>query len=416
MEVLSSEDMVITEQPVVTLRYLFLKFFKIGMVSFGGYMALVAMIQREMVEKDQVLEQDVITDAISIASLLPGPLAVNIVAYIGYYVKNKTGAAIAVLGVLLPASVAMLILSWCYYSYAYKTHWNEVLFYTAGAVAGIILTAGINIYKKEVKGNLLKNALCALSLILIIFIKSYLVTLALIVFGGLIGYFLKLDKPATANNGVVNQSTSKLFLNWKIKTAAVLLVLIEASYIFNLGQYFQNIYLKISLVFSGISLSLFGGGYVMIPIMQSLLVGNLKWLSSTEFLDCIAFSQLTPGPILVSSIFVGYKLTGITGAAVALLATFGPSAILMVMVSKLFAVHKNNQWLKNALAGIKPVVVGLIIASAYKLLQSVPLNLFVIIICAITFFVSFKYKVSPVYMILSSLVLGICLTIFHYNI
>lgn len=415
MEIPYSED-IVTEAPVVTLRYLFFKFLKIGMVSFGGYMALVAMIQRELVEKDKVIEQEVITDGVSIASLLPGPLAVNIVAYIGYHTKNKTGAVIAMLGVLLPASIAMLILSWCYFNYGYKAHWNEVLFYTAGAVSGIILTAGVNIYKKEVKGDFFKNALCVLSLILIILIKSYLVTLALIVLGGLVGYFFNMDKSAADKTYNPGKSNAVGFLNWKIKAAALLLVAIELSYIFNAAQYFQNIYLKISLIFSGISLSLFGGGYVMIPIMQSLLVGNLKWLSPTEFLDCIAFSQLTPGPILVSSIFVGYKLTGIVGGIVALLAIFGPSAVLMMMVSKLFAVYKNNQWLKNALAGIRPVVVGLIIASAYKLLQSVPLNLLVVIICVVTFFVGFKYRVSPVYMILASLLAGVCLTILHYNV
>lgn len=412
MQTLNSEY-IATDERTVTLRYLFLKFFKIGMVSFGGYMALVAMIQRELVERDKVIEQEVITDGISIASLLPGPLAVNIVAYIGYHVKNKTGAAIAVLGVLLPAALAMLILSWCYFNYAYKTHWNEVLFYTAGAVAGIILTTGINIYKKEVKGDLVKNVLCVIALLLIIFIKSYVVTVGLIALGGLAGYILKLNGP---DNTIAKGSDRKIFSNWKVKVAALFLILIEIGYIFNVSQYFHNIYLKISLIFSGISLSLFGGGYVMIPIMQSLLVTNLKWVTSTEFLDCIAFSQLTPGPILVSSIFIGYKLTGFAGAIVALLATFGPSAVLMIMVSKLFAAHKEHQWLKNTLAGIKPVVVGLIIASAIKLLQSVPLNASLIIICVITFFISFRFKISPVYIILGSLAVGACLTIFQYQL
>jgi len=169
-------------------------------------------------------------------------------------------------------------------------------------------------------------------------------------------------------------------------------------------------------VFSGISLSLFGGGYVMIPIMQALLVNNLKWLSAQEFLDCIAFSQLTPGPILVSSIFIGYKLTGLAGALVALLATFAPSAILMIMVAKIFAVHKQNQWLKNALAGIKPVVVGLIIASAFKLLQSVQFNWSLIAVCAVAVFLSMRFKINPVYIILASLAAGVFVAFFQFSI
>ncbi|WP_158995686.1 chromate efflux transporter [Mucilaginibacter sp. L196] len=414
MQILSSNYPITIKQPV-TLRYLFLKFLKIGLVSFGGYMALVAMIQRELVEKDQVIEPDVITDGISIASLLPGPLAVSIVAYVGYHTKNKMGAFIAVIAVLLPATVTMLILSWCYFNYGYKSHWNQVLFYTTGTVSGIILTTGVQIYKKDVQGSLIKNVLSIVSFILIIFLNSYLATLGLIALGGLAGYYLKLHGPlrVTGNESKVG---SKLLFNWKMKIATLLLGVIELSYIFNLNQFFQNIYLKISLVFSGISLSLFGGGYVMIPIMQSMLVGNLKWITSQEFLDCIAFSQLTPGPILVSSVFIGYKLTGFAGAIAALVATFAPSAILMVMVSKIFAVHKERTWLRNSMAGIKPVVVGLIVASTGKLLHAVPFNISIIIICALTFFISLKYKVSPVYLILASLVVGVCLTFFPISI
>jgi chromate transporter len=398
-----------------TLSYLFLKFFKIGMVSFGGYMSLVAMIQRELIEKDGLIEQDVITDGISIASLLPGPLAVNIVAYVGYQVKNKLGAFISVLAVLLPASLAMLLLSWCYFHYAYKSHWNHILFYTTGAVSGIILTTGFQIYKKEVKGSLVKTVLCLISLMLILWLKSYLLTLVLILSGGIVGCFLKLDTfPSEKDNK--HDSALSLLFNWKMRIAALFLSLIELSYILNLNKLLQSDYLKIVLVFSGISLSLFGGGYVMVPIMQSLLVNNLKWITSREFLDCIAFSQLTPGPILVSSIFIGYKLAGFAGAVLALAATFAPSAILMIMVSKIFTVYKEHSWLRNAMAGIKPVIVGLIAASAFKLLYAVPIDTSVIIICVLTFFISLKFKISPVYLVLASLVVGICLTFFPFLI
>lgn len=385
------------------------------MVSFGGYMALVAMIQREFVDNDQLIEQDVITDSIGIASLLPGPLAVNVVAFIGYHVRGKKGALAAVSGVLLPAALAMLALSWCYFNYSYKAHWNQVLFYTAGAVSGIILMTGVGIYKKEVKGNLVKNSLCVIAIILIIFIKSYLATLGLMVLGGLTGYVFSLSGPASHPVEKHQKSSTSLW-NRKISFAGLILILIELSCIFNINQVFQNVYLKISLVFSGISLSLFGGGYVMIPIMQSLLVNNLHWISAPEFLDGIAFSQLTPGPILVSSIFIGYKLAGIGGAMTALLATFVPSAVLMIIVSKIFKRHKNHYWLKNMMAGIKPVVVGLIITSAFILLRSVPFNPILVVICVLSFIISFRYRVSPVYLVIASLIAGVCLTFFQFHL
>ncbi|RZL31895.1 MAG: chromate transporter [Pedobacter sp.] len=93
MQVLNNIN--IAAESKVSLSYLFQTFFKIGLVSFGGHMALLAVVQREMVDKDKTLDNDVVLDAISIASLLPGPLAVNVVAYIGYYLKGKKGAIIA---------------------------------------------------------------------------------------------------------------------------------------------------------------------------------------------------------------------------------------------------------------------------------------------------------------------------------
>ncbi|HMG10042.1 MAG TPA: chromate transporter, partial [Mucilaginibacter sp.] len=78
----------------VSLSYLFYTFLKIGCVSFGGYMALVALMQKLLVDKDEVVDNEIILEGITVASLLPGPLAVNVVAYIGYHLKGKTGALV----------------------------------------------------------------------------------------------------------------------------------------------------------------------------------------------------------------------------------------------------------------------------------------------------------------------------------
>lgn len=391
-----------------SLRYLFITFLRIGAVSFGGYMALVAMIQRELVDKDKAIDAAVLAEGISIASLLPGPLAVNIVAYIGYRLRRNTGAAIAVIAVLLPAVLAMLILSWAYFRFAFATRFNGILLYTSGTVSGLIISTGWQFYKKDVKGSWVKIALCAVSFALLILLKGYLVTILLIVAGGCVGSLLKLHGAAKQGDQVKSESPS--FFNVRTLLTTLTLALIAIGYVTNAGRYIQNLYAKIAVVFSGISLSLFGGGYVMIPIMQSLLVNDLHWVSSREFLDGITFSQITPGPILVSSIFVGFKLAGVIGAVIALVATFAPSAVLMITVSKFYTAHQHHNGIKNILAGIKPVVTGLILASAIKLLQTLPLNWALLSVCALTFFVALKYKISPVYLIIASLLLGTFLT------
>jgi chromate transporter len=390
----------------VSLSYLFYTFLKIGCVSFGGYMALVALMQKLMVDKDEVVDNEIILEGITVASLLPGPLAVNVVAYIGYHLKGKTGALVSMLGVLLPACTLMLLLSWVYFTYSYKVEWAFIMQYVAATVSAIILSAGLQLFKKEISKDHKKIALCIFTIVVSSVSNSYMITIALIFIGVIAGFFMGHHEHACISVSNIFKTGYK----FKINTASVLMGILlanEALFITTVYKNLTNILLKIGMVFSGISLSLFGGGYVMIPIMQSLFVKDLQWLTVQEFIDAIAFSQATPGPILVSSTFIGYKLAGIAGAILATVAMFAPSAILMIMVAKLFKKNKDHALVKNVVGGIKAVVIGLIISSALRILFQQHLTSAIVIIAIVALILSFKYKINPVYLIIASISLGV---------
>lgn len=391
------------------LNYLFLTFLKIGCVSFGGHMALIAVVEKEMIEKDGRISREDLLNAVSIASLLPGPLAVNVVAYIGYHLQRKSGLAVSMLGVLLPACVLMYMLSWCYFNYIHVKGLSDIMVYTVAAVSAIILSTGLNIFLKEVKGHYGKLVLCFLSITLLFFVKGYAIIVLLMVIGGFSGVIFKLGN-LTANQ---HQGFKWERLGFSAKAGLSALTLLYVSFISGVYKYGDQMLLKIISVFSGISLSLFGGGYVMVPIMQSLFVTELGWLTNQEFIDSIAFSQLTPGPILVSAFFTGYKLAGIVGALLATLAIFLPSAILMVITAKIFKQNADSVAMKNALAGIKPVVVGMILASAIKLFFSTAYTPVSIALFFAAFVLSFRFKFNPVYLILIALMVGVAL---HFSV
>lgn len=392
-----------------TLYYLFLTFLKIGCVSFGGHMALVAVVEKEMIEKDGRISRDELLNAISIASLLPGPLAVNVVAYIGYHLERKSGLVVSMLGVLLPACTLMYILSWCYFNYIHIQGLSDIMVYTVSAVSAVILSTGLNIFSKEVKGNYSKLVLCLISVLLLSIVKGYLIILLLMLVGGLSGVLFKLGN----QNDMQGSTFTWKRLSFNAKASLYFLSALYLSFVTGAYKLVDQILIKIIAVFCGISLSLFGGGYVMIPIMQTLFVTELNWLNNQEFIDSIAFSQLTPGPILVSSFFTGFKLAGITGALLATLAIFLPSAILMIVAAKIFKQNANSLLMKNALAGIKPVVVGMILVSAFKLLLSVDYTVVSIALFLIAFVLSFRFKFNPVYLILLSLMFGVALFFSH---
>jgi len=387
------------------LNYLFLTFLKIGCVSFGGHMALIAVVEKEMIEKDGRISREDLLNAVSIASLLPGPLAVNVVAYIGYHLQRKSGLVVSMLGVLLPACILMYILSWCYFNYIHVKGLSDIMVYTVAAVSAIILSTGLNIFLKEVKGHQGKLALCFLSIALLYFVKGYFIIVLLMVTGGISGVVFNLGNLTNAQNHRFKWEK----LSFSAKAGLSALAILYTSFISGVYKYADQMLLKIISVFSGISLSLFGGGYVMVPIMQSLFVTELKWLTNQEFIDSIAFSQLTPGPILVSAFFTGYKLAGIAGALLATLAIFLPSAILMIIAAKIFKQNAGSMLMKNALAGIKPVVVGMILVSAIKLFFSAAYTPVSIALFFAAFVLSFRFKFNPVYLILIALTVGIVL-------
>jgi chromate transporter len=395
------------EKEKVSFGYLFYTFLKIGCVSFGGYMALVSLVQRIMVDEDETVNNEVILDSITVASLLPGPVAVNIVAYIGYHLKGKIGAIISTLAVLLPACTLMLILSWAYFTYAYKIEWSQIMYYVGAVVSAIILSTGFQLFKKEISLNYQKALFCLFAIAVMSVTNSYIITIALILSGAIAGVVIGNHK--RARGSLVNdpEIKSKFKANLGNNLLISLFVINEVFFISNGYKNLNSLLLKIAVVFSGISLSLFGGGYVMIPLMQTLFVKDMHWLTSQQFIDAIAFSQATPGPILVSATFIGYKLAGIIGAIVATIAMFAPSAILMIIVAKAFKKTKDHRLVKNMIVGIKVVVIGLIISSAIRILMLQPLSLSIVLIAVAALILSFKYKISPVYLIIASIAIGV---------
>jgi len=389
----------------ITLKNLFFTFFKIGCVSFGGHMALVSLVQKMMVDKDETLDNEVILDGITIASLLPGPLAVNVVAYIGYHLKGKTGAVISIVGVLLPACTLMLVLSRIYFAFSYKVDWAQIMYYVGGAVSAIILSTGLHLFKKEISRNYKKGLLCIFTIVIVSLTNNYLITIGLIISGAFVGFLLGNNRYSPVSIANYFKSKGKFKIGPGASLVILLFAVSEFLFLSAMFKNFNSLILKIGVVFSGISLSLFGGGYVMIPIMQSLFVNNLRWLTNQQFIDSIAFSQATPGPILVSATFIGYKLAGVGGAVLATAAMFAPSAILMVIV-RIFKKNKDHTVVKDMIAGVKAVVIGLIISSAVKILFQQHLSVSIVVVAVASFILCFKYKISPVYLIIASISIG----------
>ena len=120
------------------------------------------------------------------------------------------------------------------------------------------------------------------------------------------------------------------------------------------------VFLKIGMIFVG-------GGYVLIPLLHRLMVDQYRWLSLKEFLDGVALSQLTPGPLAMLATFSGFKAGGFAGAAIATVCIFLPCTLLMLLISSRYEKFRSMELIRHTLDGILPAVVGLVAAAAVTL-------------------------------------------------
>lgn len=182
------------------------------------------------------------------------------------------------------------------------------------------------------------------------------------------------------------------------------------------------IFLQLFYTFFKIGLFGFGGGYAMISMIQGEVVTRHEWLSSNEFTDIIAISQMTPGPIGINSAtYVGYSAVvnagyshavGILGSTIATVSVVLPSFILMVLISKFFLKYQKHQIIASVFEGLRPGVVGLLAAAALVLMNRENFGTYnwqiltSIILFAGTFIASYRYKVNPILLIVICGIIG----------
>lgn len=388
----------------VSLLYIFLTFLKLGATAFGGYMSLIAIVQKQLVEVDKKLKEEDLLDGISLTSVLPGPVAVNTIAYIGYRLRGISGAIVAFIGIIIPSFLLVILLSWLYFSYGNIPAVKNVFSGITPAITALIVTVAIGMTRKTVKVPV-QWGICLLAALLLIFIGGFTVTFLLLVGSGVVGAFL-----FRQSGGKDTMSAGRDLISRKqLIISGVVFLLLLCILLWGGQSPEAPKDIQILSTFSGISLTLFGGGYVVIPALHELFVENLKWLTSAEFADGIAIGQITPGPIFITAAFIGYKVAGVSGALLATLAIFTPPAVLTVLLSRFVEVLNHSSVVKAAMKGIRAAVIGMIFASAITIGQTITLSVAATAIFVVTFFISLKYTISPIYLIFGAGVAGFIL-------
>ncbi len=379
--------------PEISLSSLFWIFFRIACTSFGGFMAMIAVVENVVVERKKLLTHQAMLDGISLASMLPGPVAVNVCAYVGYRLHGRMGAFVTAAAAILPAFVLVTALSAAYFRWGQIPAVSKLFMGFVPAVAAAIVAAAWNMSRKSLLG-LREEAIAIAAFAALLGLGGFYSTLGIILVAGIIGWLLfrmdqdspsQPDKKPTPSgtplnaNALLLGSAPLVQIPWWSVDPAMLT--------------------KLFAVFAGMSVMLFGGGYVFIPMIQEIVVTNQKWVTAQEFIDGIALGQITPGPILVSAAFIGLKVAGLAGALVATVAIFAPPAVLMVAASGAFERLRHASAIQAALRGVRPAVVGMIFAAAVVVGRSAVPVWYSVAIFAVALYALLRFRVEAVWII-----------------
>ena len=333
----------------IRLRNIFLVFFKIGFIAFGPAMMMEA--KKNIVKKLNWIDEKEFLDGLALAQLLPGATFVSLTIYIGYKLKGLLGAVASFIGFILPPFLIMVLLSWLYFKYQSITFVN-VLFKGMGAVVVAIILNTVWDMAKIITNNIRSIIIAAISFIISLYYNNVFLIL-------LIAAFLGIALLRKKTNIKDNNLTDKTKLHPKDMRWKDIIIICISIGLFLASTSFVNKLLRITGVFFKIGALVFGNGFTMLPLIQHEVVNVHHWLNLTDFLVGVALGQMTPGPIVITATFIGYKVMGFLGALVATLAIFTPSFLLVVTTFGIYSKIKNNKWVSSALNGLIASFVGL---------------------------------------------------------
>jgi chromate transporter len=170
-----------------------------------------------------------------------------------------------------------------------------------------------------------------------------------------------------------------------------------------------NTLFKLSWVFLKIGTFTFGGGIVMIPMVENEVVLKYGWLTKAEFIDAVTLGQVTPGPVIISATFIGYKACGILGAIVSTLSVILPSFVMICLATAAIKKFRENKILANFLRGARVAVIGMVFDAGVSIARSSLVDITTVTIAAISMICLIKYKVSPIWILIGAGIIGLVL-------
>ena len=379
------------EHPPVSLWQLALVYLQIGVTAFGPAMA--SETKKQLVKSRKWVSEEDFVNGLALGQLLPGATFASLTVYIGYKIRGMAGAVVSFFAFLLPPFLLVLLLSHVYFTYGSLTQVNRLFHGLTVIIAALVTNAVLDIGKSAITD--IKGAAIALASTGIMLASSNVfLLLVLASIAGIALYYQPLKRqallvatPLTTNNG--NAFPFQRFL---------ILAVVLAALAYALS--WQPILQQLGWVFFRMGAFVFGNGFTLIPLIQQEVVNNYHWLSVEDFMVGLALGQVTPGPVLITATFIGYKVAGFNGAVAATLGIFLPSLVLVTITAEIHQKLRHNLWIKAGIKGIVASFTGMMAVVAAGLAQHALLDIPSILIAVATFATLRFSKLETVWVVL----------------
>ena len=380
------------ENQKYSLRSLVLYFLKLGTIGFGGPVALVGYMHKDLVEYRKWISEEQYREGLALAQLAPGPLAAQLGIYLGFVHYRILGATLVGFAFVLPSFIMVVLLGIVYKLYG-GLAWIQAVFYGVGAaVIGIIALSSYKLTLKSI-GKFNLESFKSKWLLWLFFFLAVIITflteqeqVLLFIAAGLLYMVLKAP-PKWWNGKTVNS-----------------IVLLQVAF----WNYESTTLTKIAVFFAKAGTFVFGSGLAIVPFLHSGVVIENQWLTEQQFLDSVAVAMITPGPVVITVGFIGYLVNGFLGALIAALATFLPCYLFTIAMAPSFKKIAQNKPVKAFVDGITAAVVGALVGSVIVIARRSIFDIPTVLIAFLSILaLIYIKKIQEPYIILIAAILGI---------
>ncbi len=336
-----------TDPGSYSLWGLLLYFLKLGTIGFGGPIALIAYMERDLVETCGWLAKEQYLRGLALAQLAPGPLAAQLAMYIGYVKNGFVGATVIGIVFILPSFIMVVLLGMLYKVYG-GLEWMQAVFYGVGAaVIGIILKSAYKLTKLTLKDRALLWGIFVVMAVITAYTEQEIAWLFILC--GLVPLIMFVP-PKWMTRSV------QLFIP---SSGVALLPLADSA----VAPGFATIF----MFFAKAGAFVFGSGLAIVPFLYGSTVQQFHWLNQRQFLDAVAVAMITPGPVVITVGFIGYLVGNLSGAIAAAMGVFLPVYLVVVLLTPYYERFANNSYVHAFVQGVTSAATGAIAGAAIVL-------------------------------------------------